>query len=95
MRKLLHLIPLAVAYMEYQALVLALGFTRFAGDGEIFTAFHGLLKVGENFSFYDVPGVVRILHVIALFLSLSYFFAVAFFGYINEADEGPAEPTTF
>ncbi|MFZ5641367.1 MAG: hypothetical protein ACOY4Q_11870 [Bacillota bacterium] len=95
MRKLLHFIPLIVVYLEYQAMVLALGFVRFEGDYETYTAFHGFMEVGRNYSFYDVPGLVRSLHIVSLGLALGYFIAVIFFGYKKGIDQLPAEPTTF
>ncbi len=95
MRKLLYFIPLAVAYMEYQAMVLALGFVRFAGEGELYTAFHGLLVVGDNYLFYDVPGLVRILHIVSLVLALGYLVLVTLCGYKKHIDEAPVEPTIF
>lgn len=95
MRKLLHFIPLIVAYLEYQAIVLALGFVRLEGEGEPYAAFNGLIEVGQNYSFYDVPGLVRNLHLISFVLALGYFVTVLFFGYKKDEDKLPVEPTTF
>jgi hypothetical protein len=92
---MLFFIPLIIVYLEYQAMVLALGFVRFAGDYETYTAFHGLMEVGQNYSFYDVPGLVLILHIVSLLLALGYFIAVIFCGYKKRIDKMPAEPTTF
>lgn len=95
MRRLLYCIPLIVAYLEYQAMVLALGFVRFEGEGEPYAAFHGLLEVGQNYSFYDVPGLVRNLHIISFVLALGYFVIVTLFGYKKDEEKVTVEPSMF
>lgn len=96
MRRLLHFVPLIVVYLEYQAVALALGFVRFEGEGEPYATFHGILEVGQNFSFYDVPNLVRNLHIISFILALSYFVIVLFFGYKKDDEEKvTVEPSTF
>ena len=95
MRRLLYSIPLIVAYLEYQAVVLARGYVLFEGEGEPFTAFHGLLKVGENFSFYDVPGLVRVFHLSSLLLAMVFLVIVTLCGYKKEKPEEIVEPQMF
>ncbi len=76
----LHLIPVAIICAEYLSITSSLEMARSMGDYEVVPLLGGLIRVGDNLAFQDVPALLRLTHIVCLLLALVYFYLVTMRG---------------
>ena len=90
----LHIIPALVLLFEYVVVSSALAYARFAVelDPQPVRLLGGIIEVGGNLPFDAVPNAVVTLHLLGLFLSVSYFVYFVVFSSIVPKEQQSIPP---